>query len=745
MTERLLLIVFCIAALPAAGQVKYKDLVEAFPDMNKDELKNELKEYLLLDLDHPNANFRLALIYASNYRVSDVLTHYEYAMANAEQARLRFTKAHQLVDEREVDRNNGFYAPMFKTVDAKGRPHVQYADVASRINSGLDSAAQFLKLVPPIYTSFTQSVTYYDAAVKLFEEINSEFLTLDDIYLYFDPAFDKKLGVMKQRYDSARRCFDRYLALIKAYPIPYHKQEYNVKPIVTYRLDGLITRINFLTSKVEFWDYGSWVDHVRKSVAEEILSLRARTSQLEVRLTDNLARIGASNGEGVAIIPLDKQVVFNLNNYDRQSLVLALLEYKHFKQDWIIKEKIFVPDTINGDRNALLYSALIYSNRKADSLMQSVHTRATKDKIRKHHDFVAQHYGGPEGLHKYVETEKEHIRVTFEQYTVGLRSALVNMATTVTATAGGKPVRFANRWNVSTVVQVPTPELQAKGDPITLQTRKSPDGSTYLAGTYKPDKRTNLTQTFVARVLADGKPGWMHPFAYKADSLAPAVDAHNFLGPFELTQEGCVVVVRSVRPANAASRNTMVYLNEKGEGKFHIRLADHAVPRQINFSERSNSFVLLFKGSEEAANFTTSENLVLVGINALGDKLWRRQLTLTGGVIGFVNLIDGHMLAGNYTLLRDMSGKEHVAKAGESNPFIIKFSDRGDIERVMPITTARPVFMTNLVKVSDRSINLIGIEGTKESAAGKSIGQGAAVTHVMSNRLCEVVCTNVVR
>ncbi|MBL7850062.1 MAG: hypothetical protein JNN04_04115, partial [Cyclobacteriaceae bacterium] len=648
-------------------------------------------------------------------------------------------------DQREVERNNEYYAPLFGTVDEKGKPYVQFDVISGKIQRGLDSATLFLSSVPPIYRHFTRSVTSYDRAVRLFSEINSEFLSLDDIYLYYDPAFDKKLSDLKSHYDSARYYFDRYLELIKNYPIPLHRQQYRVKPIVTYRLDGLITRMNFLTPQVEFWDYGSWVDKVRKSVTDEIATLRNRLSQNEIRLTENLSRIEASNGEGVAPVPLDKQVVFNLNNYEKQSLVLALLEYKFFKQDWLIKAKTYVPDTLDGERNATLFSMLVYANRTADTLLSHVRERATRDKIRKHGDFITKHYGGSEGLQKYMDAEREHIRVTFEQYTGGLRTALLNMATIPVAAATAKPLRFANRWNVSISVQSPTPEALAKGDPITLQSRQSPDGSYYLAGTHRPDKKTNLSVAFVARVMPDGKPGWFHAISHKADSLSATADSHHVLGPFELTQEGCVVVVRAVPTSSSTARNAMIYLSEKGEEKFHVRLADRQVPRTLTFSERSNSFVLLYKGLEETPNYSVPEQVILVGINALGDKQWRRQVTLAGGITGLVNLIDGHLLAGNFTMLRDLAGKEHTAKAGESNPFLIRFNDRGDIERILPVMTTKPVYMTRLVKVSDRSINLLGTEGTLASGGKSALAPDQPVAHIMTNRLCEIVCTNIPR
>ncbi len=732
-------LVTIFSAIVGVAQPKYKDLVPGFETMGRDELKNTLKEYLMYDLDHPNANFRLALLYESNYKNSDVLTRYESAIANATQARLRFTKARQLVDQREVDRNNEFYAPIFRTVDAKGRPFVAYAAVSDKITHGLDSSMQFLDKVPPIFRSFTRSVNHYDNAVRIFSEINNEFLSLDDIYLYFDPALDKKLERLKMNYDSARHYFDQYLALTKAFPLPGYKQKYHIKPIITYRLDGLITRMNFLTPDVEFWDYGTWVDKVRKSVAEEILSLRSRLVQNEVRLNESLQKIEASTGEGVNPVNLDKQVVFNLNNYEKQSLVLALLEYKYFKQDWLLKMKTFVPDTIDGERNALIYSTLIYSNRTADTLLNTIRTRNTHDKIRKHEEFITRYYGGKDGLHKYIETEQEQIRVTFEQYTGGLRSTLLNMVTAPAVANANRVIRFNNRWNVSVAVQAASPEALAKGDPITLQSRRSPDGSLYLGGIYKPDKKNNLVVTYVARVLPDGKPGWMQSFTHKVDSLATTPDANNFLGPFELTQEGCVFIVRATHSTLPSSRNVFVYVNEKGEEKFHVRLADRAVARKITFSERSNSFVILFKGQENSASLTTSEALVLLGVNALGDKLWRRQVTFSGEILDFVNLIDGHLLAGNYTQLRDLSGQEHVAKPGEANPFLIRFNEKGDIEKVLPVATAKAVHFTNLVKVSDRSINLVGKEGNLQSSP---LIAGDQVIHIMSNRLCDIVYTN---
>src|SRR6267154_3102692 len=221
-----LILVFLLSLTSTAQRLKYKELFPLMSSMSNNELKNSLKEFLNEELDHPNANFRLALVYEKNYKSGDGLINYEYVVANAQQAKLRFTKSKQLVDEREVNSNNEYYFPVFKMFDSKGKPDVPFAPVSKKISDGYDSADLFIKKMPAIYKSFTKSVNFYDKSVKLFADINSRFFSLDDLYLYYDADLDQQMESLKTSYDSAKFFLDQYLSLIKAYPIPHHKQQY---------------------------------------------------------------------------------------------------------------------------------------------------------------------------------------------------------------------------------------------------------------------------------------------------------------------------------------------------------------------------------------------------------------------------------------------------------------------------------------------------------------------------------------
>ncbi|MGC4021218.1 MAG: hypothetical protein QM734_04385 [Cyclobacteriaceae bacterium] len=744
--RKFIFLFFGLAALNANAQrMKFKELFPLMASMNNEELRNSLKEFLAEEKDHPNANFRMALVYEKNYKQTDPLTNYEYVLANAEQAKLRFIKAKQLIDEREVKKNNDYYFPVFKIADVKGEPAVPFAVVSAKLKNGLDSAELFIKKLPPIYTSFTKSVNFYDRAVKNFAYVNSRFLSLDDMYLFYDETLDKQLEELRLAYDSAKSSFDRYLQLIKEYPIPQHHQRYEVKPIVTYRLDGLTTSINFLTDKILFWDYETWVNEVRKSVHGPVSALRNNLNQTEDKIDKTLSQIKESvSGAGIAPVKIDKQLIFNLNNYDKQSLALALLQYKAFKQNWQIQAKSFRADTVFSDRNAEAYSAMIYANRSADTLATEIKERISDDKFGKHKEFFLKYYGTKDGLTKYYSTEKSEVDKTFKDYTNSLQAEVTGLAVSISnAKIENKVLRFGNR-NVSLQITVPTKELLNKNEPITLVNKKNPDGSIYLSGIYKADKKLDCKYSFLAKVNPDGKPAWIKNFEFKIDSLSKVPDASNFVSAIELTREGCAVIIHTIDSVRKITQNTLNYFNDKGDEKVKVKLKENDYPRKLNYIEKTNSFILILKGLDVKDDYTTSEPLVAMGINALGDVIWLRKIELAGSFNDIVNLSDGNLLVGNFMILKDQNGKEYrtqVAKK-ESNPFLVLFNNQGDIIKILPVASTRSTLVLRTIKVNDTSINLLGVEGPIDVLDAKTLSVDDKNIHMMFNKSGQKIYSN---
>lgn len=741
--KKLFAILIVLTWSPAIAQrVKYKDLLIKLPTLSLEQQKNELKAYVAEDPDHPNANFRLAMLYEYNYRTADPLTAFNFTMANAEQAKIRYLKARILADAREVERNNEQYAPIFRMFDAKGRPAVPFTNVSAKITGGYDSAILFMDKMPPIYKAFTRSVNAYDQAVKIFALLNNTYSSPEDLYMMYDQSVDNLCTDLKASYDSCISALNQYLKLTQAYPLRGHQQTYKVKPIETYHLDGFITRLNFLTNTIELWDYGTWVDQTRKIVHTQVDELRKSLSTHNQQLDETLRKISTSaEGQFPALAQANRQLSFNLNNLDRQSVIQSLMDYKYFRQQWEIESRSKVLDTSLSVRNAEVYSNLIYSNKTADTLLQELKSRLTAVKMNKHKELVAKLYGGPAGLEKYVHDEDQHIRTTFSDYASELRANLLTSPVDNPLVNKDNAVRYG-RFTVPLTIADPTPEALDQGLLVTRFNRKNPDGSAYLVGQYKPDKKKNLVSTYVVRVNPDGKAAWLKDLSLPVDSLATG-DANTYPGPVALTQEGCAVAVRSVHATRGDAVNHMVYLNEKGEDKIRVRMKERSYPRFLLYSEKSNAFVITFKGIDVSQQFDNSENVTTVCANVLGEVMWKREIPITGTVTDLIGLADGYILAGNFLVMRDMTGKEIRTKvnAKECNPFLVKMSERGELLQVTPVLASTSVYLNRLVKVNDNSINLVAYGVPIDAGMTQTFSASDKFIHVMANRHAQVVCT----
>jgi len=740
---RIPIIFFALIACAAAPAQKYSELIPLLPGMSPDQQKHAIKSFLADEREHPNANFRLALLYEKNYRTADPLVNYTFALANAAEAILYLNKAKILCDAREVSRNNEQYWPVFKTLDAKGKPDVPFALVAGKLQRGYDSAEAFVKNIPPIYSAFTKSVNQYDQAVKLFASINSRYASLEDIYLLFNPALKEEMDRLKMHYDSCLTYLDHYLALTKAYPLSGYRHAYKTVPIQTYRLDGLTTSINFLTNEIKLWNYADWVTRIYAHENGHVADLRKSIDQAYEKITRNNRTLAAlPYGQTASVEKLEKALVFNLSNIDRQSVVLPLLYYESFRQEWLSELKAREPDSVPSRRNSARYSDLIYLNRKADTLVRNIQDAIKPLAADKHKEFVGRIFGSTAGLEKFAREQQAEVDKTFTEYASRLREGVL------------ADTAHYERWvtkdnvfrspkgaiTVSLAEQAVTPEALETGMPITLFNRKNPDGSAYLAGLYTPDKKKNVTFAFLLRINPDGREAWFKNFNVPVDS-ASVNDSHTYLGPVVPTQEGCALLLRSEHRTNPVSLNTFMYLTEKGDIKTNQKLRDVFFPRHILYSERNNSFVVTLKGTAREENISTPEKLVLLQLNVLGEMLWKREIEMTGMFTDVLPLIDGYLVVGNYLIIRDPANRELRTKVAqlEGSPFIARLSDRGEYQKLETVSPGNALFVQRAVKINDNSINLIAFRERLDVAKNKLFTGADGPVHILTNKNAQVV------
>jgi len=738
MTRILFFTIFCFGfVISSAQKVRYRDLAPALDTVSESQQMSLLWEYILEDPNHGNANYRLAMLHYGIFKRTDPLLQYRKAMAHAKESSLRLLRAKLLVTSQDVRSDNEYYAPLFHTFDSKGKPYVDFAVVQQKMINAGDSAQKFIDKMPAIFSTFTKSVAQYDKAVKLFAQLNTTYNTLEDIYMFYDADMDKELEALKQSYDSSVTYLNKYKSLITEYPLAKYDQTLKVKNIQVYRIDGLMTTFSFLSSEIEVWNYGRWVDEIRDKVRQEIAGVKEKIEKNEARLTE-LTKELESAGTPPALHSISKDLIFQLNNYDKNSLALALLVYKTHKQNCLLKLKGVARDTAM-DSKLELFSNLILLNRVSDTLVHNLKSTVNQHNIKKHQKFLEKYYGGEKGLDQFIGSEKKWIDNTFSEYQDVLKNNL--LAYNTSADAPGKFMKIKN-FNVPLFVETrPVTSLENLGI-MTVNLQRNPDGSTYVAGVHKINKKTNYNSiAFVARVNPDGKPAWINELNFSPDSLGTP-DANNFIGGMVSTKEGCALVITS-RDKNAErTANTFVFINDKGEVT-SFKLHETQICRKILYQEANSSFVMLFKGEQDKQQYQTQENIYLTSVNVLGDVLWEQALPFKGIVKELVPVRDGYIVTGNFAMLKNLKGEEIRTSetTGQSNPFLMKINLHGTPLKIHPIVSSKSIYIDKVVKVNDGSINLLGYESTFPLMESGNTLNGV-VMHMMTTFELKTICAN---
>lgn len=702
-------LIFAVTSVVISVQgqrVKYKDLYPRLTGLDEDKAITVLNEYLFNDRDHPNANLRLALLYARKYKETDVLKEHLRALEYAKRTKLMFVKAKALVDEKEVKKNKNYFTNVIDTIFEK---KIDFSLIANRMNNEYFYVNAFLEKLPPIYDNFTKSVISYNRAKILYDGIIRKYRSMKELYLLFDESLDQQLSALKQSYDSTLIYLNNYRALTKEYNIGYN-QVYVVRKIKTYRLDGLITQPNFLVEQIELWNYGQWVDDIHSMMSSAIADLRKDLANNENLLNKSLATISQSNTlEATGFVKVDKELIFNLNKYDYLNPLVPLLQYKQNKQDFILKERFLnsldTLSTIGLNGRLTYFTEMLYETKAADSSLSEIKKRINKEQIKRHEDFLKKYYNGVEGLENYLSAEKNYIKNLFTSVVEKVRTSVIPELKTSDSLKS--KIQYKRHALPLYVVDNPYNSILIN-EFRTTHVKLNSDNSMYIAGVNILDKKINNVEVFVAKISPGKKIEWIKNYDVEIDSAG--ADANHKVGAMEVTKEGCVLVINSFGFDSATVVNSFVYLDEKGSEIITKRLETDFFPRFINYDENSSSFVLTFWGEELNTSIEEKYYMTAINLTSGGEQLWTSQFSMAGQINNVINLHDGYAFFGNFTYLKDQEGKEYKVNVGEgsTNPFMAKIDFKGNVKKVMPISRNTSLYFTDLYKVNDKNISLFG-------------------------------------
>lgn len=638
---KFLVIVLFFAAATTVRAQKYADIYGSLPNKTLDQAYSLLMEYQRANPQWANTYVQLGMICEKKLRETDPLRDIQTAQYWADNAKLFLETFGVFYSEGDVRTNSEYYRNL--GIPAAGN-HIQDSELKAFVEEHLRFCRNFRDSTTLAYQALEESKGYYNKCINTFKGICNEYGNLNEMLLRHDENLKGILDTLGADMDNSVKAFARYKEILAAYPILDYRQTYELKPIETFRLDGL-TNSDFYMEHFTMWDYRKWIDEVERTFNADIVPLRNRIDDIN-RQYEQGKQEYESHAPFVAAVaePYDDLFIFQLGKYDNNSLVRELFAYLDDRRKLLLMagDSLVLPIDSSA---ALLNRKMRHIYRISEQLQQTEQSLAVAEKsmtpehIVRFAGFFDQNYGGRQGLEKYAETETMFLdRVfgdvlgNFSAYTKLVGRQQARPAYSIRGKAAPVPL-----WIVA---ENDMPEL--KGSYITTCVSYNQQGlPDYVAGI----KKNANNVAFVARIDDNRATAWLV-------ELKNAEQICNM----SVNGSGCVVAVRQ------NDQLAVVFLD--GNGKETRRIGQSGnMPAAVSHEELSNITYLAYSANGAETRLSRIDEMNVWTIVLKSFDCIERLVDVSNGVL-VVGYGEGQMVCGRINSDGSVGSISRISSSG---------------------------------------------------------------------------------
>ncbi len=692
-----LIILFSSNFSIAGSRLKYDDVYKVVLSGDKDKAYTLLLAYQKQDPDFANTYFQLGIIAKEWAKSFNPYKEFVYTKRFIYNTKLYFNLAKRYIKD-EKNKNRSYYknAPIIP----KGKK-LQISDINAYIDSQVEDITDYENNVVKIINYYNKSSDFYNECVSTFMNINTTYTKIKNIYLSDDPELFSEIQKLETDFDSTLIYFQLYKEALKKFPIQNYNQTYQLKDIVTYRLDGL-TFSDFLQNNILLWNYKKWVEDVRKM--KETIKKDYRTeiaNQNEALKTKINGLLNGEYTDAYRRFKIDEKFIYKIEKLDNNSLLVKLFKLNEAKYNFLTKFKKEINDPAKITKFPIRKRAefcyeLMNEKKIADSINKIFVNAVKPEEIKKHRNFYLTEYGGLKGLKEY----------SFRQdlfFDAKLKDAFLNL----------KKQLFYSAYKIDTDSLIYQDRLISKK--IVNPTENIPGTDVYRITNFKETKYNSLW--FSGYYLSDtgkitGITGYTkdkkHVKFIQNSELNDSIKTINLvLSPFK---EGCWVISTGFGNDEEIT-NRLLKLNNEGEIEHSEDLPYHTVPRLMKFDDINNTLLIVFNG--KSLNTIPDESEQIIYHYNPDDQLQTYEVKMQANaeVFDMIRVNNKLLLFSNFINYTDLSGNTVFSKAGtEKNKtnILVSVISKGMVKKQIPFFNTKPFFGVKVLKINSNTLNILG-------------------------------------
>ena len=718
----LLFTVLISGNLLAQKSLKYKDVFETLRTGTPIEGFQALKEYQEQNpKGEPNVYYQLGKICQKFMREYDALKQPEDVGYFSRHAKIYFELCNANLTKDGFNSTRPYYQDV---KSQSGDNKIQLEDVTIEIQNRLEDVVLFRENHAEMVKHFNGMLENYNSCLEIFMEINQKNAKLKDLHLTANISFLKRLDLLKNHYSSAMSHYQSYKEVIDNYSIGNYRQEANIRPIETYRLQGL-NPSNFLKNEVEVWNFGKWVDDFRQKQSEEIIPLKTEIAQTNQKLDNSIESLKSSNSysDDLDYYKVPNAVLFKIGKYDYQSSIVNLFNFKESQAiflAWSKKEANNPTVEIQESVKGKFLLRLIELKKATDSLNSIAQQSFSISDFGKYPDFLKKEFTDLNGLQSYLQQAKkessEIMANSIQQWKswLMLSEKQATLPDTATLKRQSIPV-FLNQGNLSWSNLLLNKFDTAQSDQYYISSISAKSNQRFwVSGFYK--KLGKVPYPIVAKIYDADTANYI-------DKLLefPHRDTTSKAFPFVRQMGNGAILLKT--DLLDTLQHTIIQLDSLGK----ITQTDsvkniHDLPVLMQYDELNEQVLLGFKGKgngdADESPYAEYEPFTLKLQSKSGKEIWQMSFDLKGEVVEVFKSNRQWLVLGNYSEVEGKNGEADFAPKNQTAGFVAFISEKGKLNKMLTYPKESGISLFRAIKMDSENIILLGI---KTAGLSKSV------------------------
>ncbi|HTE34611.1 MAG TPA: hypothetical protein VK666_29735, partial [Chryseolinea sp.] len=404
-------VLFLVIITPSLyGQkVKYKDIYGLLSTKQYEAAEPFLRKYLKETTDNPNAYLFMGIVFQEKAMKEDVLKSTPKVIGAIDSAVIFYDKAYKTITEKEIKKNNEYYAAYNRRDLRTGEFGVKLSDIQFDLEKRMEGLRERIDRIKMVKYYFSLADTMYGKSNALYKKLQAQYPGEKQLYLRADDATLKELSTLNLRFDSCQKAFDQYKSSMSMLGKSSYNQSLTLHEIADFKKDGAI-KASFLENEVQLWDYSRFAMKAKRAIETDIIPMRDHLVSYDVeinKLREKLSKDSVSVKSDLTSL-IDKLLMEQLKKYDSVPLPMEIFTLKIADLEYrstLIEHRH--RDSSDMHASLSMVGAELRYLSKLDSIATKLTTDNLDEKIIDYDFFVKNTYATPLVLKAFTSALKD--------------------------------------------------------------------------------------------------------------------------------------------------------------------------------------------------------------------------------------------------------------------------------------------------------------------------------------------------